>query len=74
MEGREKKRNPLVGIVLSFAFMLVGVFGMLFPDLGGVNAPSGRFFNIFLGAVLFVAGLLELLYIIGFRRADKSDS
>ena len=63
-------KNPIIGVILGIGFMVLGILQIAYPELDGASTPRGVSFAKLIGALLFIAGLVQVLYIVYKRRGD----
>jgi len=61
------KKKQLAGIMLGIGFMVLGILQIAYPELAGANAQGGRSFALFIGSILFILGLGQVLYIMVYK-------
>jgi len=57
------QKNPIIGVILGIAFMVLGILQIVYPELVGATTPGGVSFAKLTGALLFIAGLAQVCYI-----------
>jgi protein-S-isoprenylcysteine O-methyltransferase Ste14 len=61
------KKKQIVGIMLGVGFMVLGILQIAYPELADANTQSGTSFALFIGSILFILGLAQVLYIMVYK-------
>jgi len=56
------KKNPFIGVLLGTGFLVIGIVGILFPEVVGYYTPRRKAFASFVGLASLLLGLSAVLY------------